>query len=558
MAWALGQAAAHFSFRCRVFIWRSCTVLAFADMDSMQKRVYGNAKDGAGFGYMKIQGKSLMIRGLNALAAVASTPLAAPLIAAGRLRGGTANSARGGWFARYALSPVVIVAGDSRVSIDCLAEQEENLDVWCGIRAGEGRMSEQAGDGVPRGSETESSPQLKAARDASDVAEGSAPRGVYTDTPVDTEPEIVLAAEGAAKDPDGSKWIRGSFARQGLAFMLDHPAVAIRNEIYKIISVLFGTLFVLVIIFLFLFQAVGSAVADLFAFHMNKFHISIIEYAFFICLCVALSLVVAYALAVIVPAVRPTLREWSRVDNRMALMLSFVALFFLSEDSWRLTGSIPWWRLRTFVVVFALVYICVLYRQAKRVIDGVLEQPIEIDDVPNSIREKYPLIKQTLINIDSKRPPKRALVNLRMVAVALLARRIIISAIIVSAILFAFGIILLSRQDTLGLMDSPSPAVIGYTATFGFRNYQFFLSESLLKVSLSLGTIAAAYFVFANPDPALDPDRDRDTLVTTFIRKTIALWACYQHLAGAAQSARPTAEETERADAAEARVALPD
>src|SRR6478672_176557 len=70
-------------------------VLAFIDMDSMQKRVYGHAKDGAGFGHTKIQGKSLTVRGLNALAAVISTPLAAPVIAATRLRGGSANSARG-------------------------------------------------------------------------------------------------------------------------------------------------------------------------------------------------------------------------------------------------------------------------------------------------------------------------------------------------------------------------------------------------------------------------------------------------------------------------------
>jgi hypothetical protein len=70
-------------------------VLAFTGMDSMQKRVYGHAKQGAGFGHTKIQGKSLTIRGLNALAAVMSTPLAAPVIAATRLRGGKANSARG-------------------------------------------------------------------------------------------------------------------------------------------------------------------------------------------------------------------------------------------------------------------------------------------------------------------------------------------------------------------------------------------------------------------------------------------------------------------------------
>jgi hypothetical protein len=70
-------------------------VLAFVDIDSMQKRVYGHAKQGAKFGHTKIQGKSVLVRGLNALAAVISTPIAAPVIAATRLRGGNAGSARG-------------------------------------------------------------------------------------------------------------------------------------------------------------------------------------------------------------------------------------------------------------------------------------------------------------------------------------------------------------------------------------------------------------------------------------------------------------------------------
>jgi hypothetical protein len=70
-------------------------VLAFIDIDSMQKRVYGHRKQGARFGHTKIQGKSLLVRGLNALAAVISTPLSAPVIAATRLRGGNAASARG-------------------------------------------------------------------------------------------------------------------------------------------------------------------------------------------------------------------------------------------------------------------------------------------------------------------------------------------------------------------------------------------------------------------------------------------------------------------------------
>ena len=68
-------------------------VLAFVDIDSTQKRVYGHQKQGARFGHTKIQGKSLLVNGLNALIAAVSTPLAAPA-AATRPRGGNAPSSR--------------------------------------------------------------------------------------------------------------------------------------------------------------------------------------------------------------------------------------------------------------------------------------------------------------------------------------------------------------------------------------------------------------------------------------------------------------------------------
>src|SRR6266487_34837 len=81
--------------------------VAFVDIDSMQKRVYGHKKQGAAFGHTKIGGKSLLVRGLNALAATISTPLGAPVIAATRLRGGSAGSARGAAsFARQAVGTV--------------------------------------------------------------------------------------------------------------------------------------------------------------------------------------------------------------------------------------------------------------------------------------------------------------------------------------------------------------------------------------------------------------------------------------------------------------------
>jgi hypothetical protein len=80
---------------CRAPLLPGKDTVAFVDIDAMQKRVYGHRKQGAAFGHTKIQGKSLLVRGLNALAATICTPLAAPVIAATRLRGGNANSARG-------------------------------------------------------------------------------------------------------------------------------------------------------------------------------------------------------------------------------------------------------------------------------------------------------------------------------------------------------------------------------------------------------------------------------------------------------------------------------
>jgi hypothetical protein len=62
--------------------------LVFIDVDDTVRQTYGYAKQGAGRGYTGI-------KGLNALLAVMSTPLSAPLVAATRLRRGSTNSARG-------------------------------------------------------------------------------------------------------------------------------------------------------------------------------------------------------------------------------------------------------------------------------------------------------------------------------------------------------------------------------------------------------------------------------------------------------------------------------
>jgi hypothetical protein len=62
--------------------------LAWLDMDDTVRGTHGYTKQGAGYGYSKV-------KGLNALLATLSTPAAAPVIIASRLRKGSVNSARG-------------------------------------------------------------------------------------------------------------------------------------------------------------------------------------------------------------------------------------------------------------------------------------------------------------------------------------------------------------------------------------------------------------------------------------------------------------------------------
>jgi hypothetical protein len=67
----------------------------YIDIDSLLRPVYGKAKHGASFGHTKIQGKSILRRGLSPLAVTISTDQAAPVLAGVRLRAGRAGSAKG-------------------------------------------------------------------------------------------------------------------------------------------------------------------------------------------------------------------------------------------------------------------------------------------------------------------------------------------------------------------------------------------------------------------------------------------------------------------------------
>jgi hypothetical protein len=67
----------------------------YIDIDSLLRPVYGKAKHGASFGHTKIQGKSILRRGLSPLAVTISTDQAAPVLAGVRLRAGRAGSSKG-------------------------------------------------------------------------------------------------------------------------------------------------------------------------------------------------------------------------------------------------------------------------------------------------------------------------------------------------------------------------------------------------------------------------------------------------------------------------------
>jgi hypothetical protein len=67
---------------------RDAGQVCFVDVDDTVKPTYGYAKQGAGYGYTQV-------KGLNALVGTLSTPTAAPVIAATRLRKGSTSSARG-------------------------------------------------------------------------------------------------------------------------------------------------------------------------------------------------------------------------------------------------------------------------------------------------------------------------------------------------------------------------------------------------------------------------------------------------------------------------------
>jgi hypothetical protein len=92
--------------------------LAFVDVDSLLRRVYGPAKQGAAFGHAKVGGYNVRLRGLSPLIATVCTATAAPVIAATRLRGGNAASARAAAsFVKQAIAAARAVGAAGRILV---------------------------------------------------------------------------------------------------------------------------------------------------------------------------------------------------------------------------------------------------------------------------------------------------------------------------------------------------------------------------------------------------------------------------------------------------------
>jgi hypothetical protein len=95
--------------------------MAFVDIDSLLRPVYGHQKHGASYGHSKVAGRQVLRKGLSPLAVTISTRVAAPVIAAVRLRAGRAGSGKNAASlvteaintARKAGAGSILVRGDS-------------------------------------------------------------------------------------------------------------------------------------------------------------------------------------------------------------------------------------------------------------------------------------------------------------------------------------------------------------------------------------------------------------------------------------------------------------
>jgi hypothetical protein len=134
--------------------------MAYVDIDALLRRVYGHAKQGARFGHVKVGGYDVLLRGLSPLVATVSTPLAAPVVAATRLRNGAASSVKGAAsLLTEALSTAraagatgqVLVRADSQFYAGKLVSAARRTGAMVSITVGDSPARQHAIGGIPDG-----------------------------------------------------------------------------------------------------------------------------------------------------------------------------------------------------------------------------------------------------------------------------------------------------------------------------------------------------------------------------------------------------------------------
>jgi hypothetical protein len=119
-----------------------------------------------------------------------------------------------------------------------------------------------------------------------------------------------------------------------------------------------------------------------------------------------------------------------------------------------------------------------------------------------------------------------AFMNLSLVLTLLYILRIVIAGLIVFGALLTTGVIMISQQTTLSLLDVESLSNTGWSFEVVVAGREFFISETLFKVALLLASLAALYFVVITMNTSQELAYGADEAV--FLREVLALWSCYK------------------------------
>jgi hypothetical protein len=132
--------------------------MAYLDIDSMLRPVYGHGKEGASFGHAKVAGRQVLRRGLSPLITTLCTQTSAPVVAEMRLRSGrTASGKNAASQIRPAIKTAracgatgkILVRGDSAYGNRNVIEAAVDGGVWFSLTLARNRRVDRAIASIP-------------------------------------------------------------------------------------------------------------------------------------------------------------------------------------------------------------------------------------------------------------------------------------------------------------------------------------------------------------------------------------------------------------------------